>query len=89
MSNEKQENLFELISKYINEDRALRDSTRYTHLSYIKNIQKFVDNLKNESKSPLYFEEVNLEFVKGLHKFLSKTKSQVSSANIHFTLRKL
>lgn len=88
MSNEKQENLFELISKYINEDRALRDSTRYTHLSYIKNIQKFVDNLKNESKSPLYFEEVNLEFIKGFHKFLSKTKSQASSANIHFTLRK-
>lgn len=88
MSNEKQENLFELISKYINEDRALRDSTRYTHLSYIKNVQNFVDSLKNESKSPLYFEEVNLEFIKGFHKYLSKTKSQASSANIHFTLRK-
>lgn len=33
MSNEKQENLFELISKYINEDRALRDSTRCTFLN--------------------------------------------------------
>ena len=74
--------------EYLEAQPLLKPRTIERHVTDFNSLQRFVDFKKGQKKSPLYFNELNLEFIKEYDAFLHTTMSPSSIPDVHFIIRK-
>lgn len=79
-------NVIDKFLSYVDKEKV-RESTKATHISAIKTLQRFADYRSGTKGSPLYFDDLSLPFIEGYDKFMSRTINPYSVVTTHIIIR--
>lgn len=84
----KGEDVFEVFSRYIDEQNDIRSSTKKSHHVFLRMVQKFVQDYKKNRSATLFFGEVSLAMVKAMDLYFMERVVPATVSSIHAFMRK-
>ncbi|MBP5418714.1 MAG: site-specific integrase [Bacteroidales bacterium] len=84
----KGEDVFEVLGRYVDEEKDVRENTKRHHRNLLRMIQKFVRSYKKNRTATLFFGEVSLSLIKAMDLYFMERVVPATVSSLHAFMRK-